>query len=1221
MRLDRFHIHFLAALFVSSCPIPVSPATIRVPLDAPGIQEAIDRARDGDKILVAPGQFVLSQPLDFNRLRDPAGSAPPRNLVLQSEEGPDKTRITLSSEADVALSRSVVIFRSGEDRTSSLDGFTVSGGGALDGGPPVGTRGGGIHCVNGSSPWITNCRIVGNNAESGGGLHCESGFPLITACTFSENSARRGEGGAIFCKDSSLEVVGCVISGNRAMRSCSEGSCYAGSGGGMSIVGESHVIVRDSVIDGNSADDEGGGITAGRESSLEIIGCSLSENSAGSRGGGIASDFSSIRLENCVLQGNQATYAGAILGIPVLVHCTVARNTGGALWGAPELESCIVWANDGAQIVPGSGSDTRITFSCIEANDIWEGEGNIRLDPLFCGMGPNPDIYVDASSTGPGDGSEEAPYSDLRSALRYILALSPGSPVIGTGKGGTNMGADTGTCATSSGSGARRIHVAPGLYHLDGLSLSGIESLEGAGPGQTVLEGTVAGLGTGARLAGVTVAGGLLRGGIFVGEGEAPEIVNVDIEGNAASDAFSLGGGIHCGRSSRPTFTNCRIRRNRALSGGGVYCGNESAPVFIDCTISHNVALERGAGVLSDKSLATFKNCDITGNFVDGQNGEGGGVAAFAPHPVLTDCTISENIARHGSGVHGSPSLDHCTVTANAGDEAIFGNPTLTSSIVWNNDGLTFSDPQAASLAVTYSCIQGATVWPGEGNINADPLFCGWPRHEVHVEASAPDVGDGSLEKPYRDLARALEYSQGLSKDSPCRGTGKEGTDMGAARVECETPGSGPILVRLGKGTYGHAVVSLANGTSLVGAGIDETLIDGGVQGLRTGAVLSDLTVQGSENLGGVHVGDGQSPVVSRVRITRNLGLATTQLGGGVNCGQRSSPIFNECIIQGNKGWHGGGVSCAAGSAAIFNFCVISGNASLHAGGGIYCDRSSSLILNNCLVMGNSTLQEAEGFGGAVYSDGNALTLKNCTVAGNSVARTFGNAAIVYASWTRAVLVNSIVWGNFVPSFMANPGNLHSTSSDIEAAEVSSGNLNEDPLFSDPGLFDFNRFRETLVGGRVERLPDFEVRAPDYRLFRESPAIDSGSDGGGPSLDLDGASRPCWRGFDMGAYERCGDEPPIPFEGFVRGDANGDLAINIVDPIFFLSYLFVGSVEPRCLDAADVDDSGDLEITDAIFSLTFQFLGGLTIPTPNACGRDPTFDALNCIRYDVCSRS
>ncbi len=57
---------------------------------------------------------------------------------------------------------------------------------------------------------------------------------------------------------------------------------------------------------------------------------------------------------------------------------------------------------------------------------------------------------------------------------------------------------------------------------------------------------------------------------------------------------------------------------------------------------------------------------------------------------------------------------------------------------------------------------------------------------------------------------------------------------------------------------------------------------------------------------------------------------------------------------------------------------------------------------------------------------------------------------------------------------------------------------------------------------------------------------------------------------------------------------------------------FLGGTEPTCPDAADADDSGKIELTDAVFTLSFLFGGGsrpLPLPYPER-GRDGEMDKL-----------
>jgi len=76
---------------------------------------------------------------------------------------------------------------------------------------------------------------------------------------------------------------------------------------------------------------------------------------------------------------------------------------------------------------------------------------------------------------------------------------------------------------------------------------------------------------------------------------------------------------------------------------------------------------------------------------------------------------------------------------------------------------------------------------------------------------------------------------------------------------------------------------------------------------------------------------------------------------------------------------------------------------------------------------------------------------------------------------------------------------------------------------------------------------------------------------------------------------------------FLRGDANGDLKVDISDPILALDYLFSGTSSPRCLDAADANDDGSLDMSDPIFLLAALFQLGRPLPPPSeAPGRDPT---------------
>ena len=81
------------------------------------IQAGIDAAVDGDTVLVAAGEYIITEPITFQ------GKA----ITVQSEARADETTIRMGTPADTRRG-SVVIFENNETETSVLDGFTLTGG-------------------------------------------------------------------------------------------------------------------------------------------------------------------------------------------------------------------------------------------------------------------------------------------------------------------------------------------------------------------------------------------------------------------------------------------------------------------------------------------------------------------------------------------------------------------------------------------------------------------------------------------------------------------------------------------------------------------------------------------------------------------------------------------------------------------------------------------------------------------------------------------------------------------------------------------------------------------------------------------------------------------------------------------------------------------------------------------------------------------------------------
>lgn len=81
---------------------------------------------------------------------------------------------------------------------------------------------------------------------------------------------------------------------------------------------------------------------------------------------------------------------------------------------------------------------------------------------------------------------------------------------------------------------------------------------------------------------------------------------------------------------------------------------------------------------------------------------------------------------------------------------------------------------------------------------------------------------------------------------------------------------------------------------------------------------------------------------------------------------------------------------------------------------------------------------------------------------------------------------------------------------------------------------------------------------------------------------------------------------------FIRGDANGDGALDVADPITMIDYLFQGA-STDCEVALDANDDESINIADPIAVLSTLFSGASLPPAPHpTCGVDPTPGLLVC---------
>ena len=236
---------------------------------------------------------------------------------------------------------------------STIDGFTISGGGFHEGGWNTTDSGGGMYNRD-VSPTISNCIFTNNTTHySAGMVNFGSASPTVTNCTFTSNTTTWHGGGMGNWDSASPNVTDCTFTGNSAAH-----------GGGMSNWTGTVPMVINCMFFGNSATGDGGGGVFNWTSSGTFTNCLFAEN-IGTFGGGMGNRWSN----------------------PLLTNCTIAMNTADTGSGiqnrdsAPTLINCIVRENFGDDINNQSNSSPTFAYSNVPSG--YSGEGTTNDSPLF----------------------------------------------------------------------------------------------------------------------------------------------------------------------------------------------------------------------------------------------------------------------------------------------------------------------------------------------------------------------------------------------------------------------------------------------------------------------------------------------------------------------------------------------------------------------------------------------------------------------------------------------------------------------------------------------------------------------------------------------------------------------------------------------------------------------------------------------------------------------
>ena len=321
----------------------------------------------------------------------------------------------------------------------------------------------------------------------------------------------------------------------------------------------------------------------------------------------------------------------------------------------------------------------------------------------------------------------------------------------------------------------------------------------------------------------------------------------------------------------------------------------------------------------------------------------------------------------------------------------------------------------------TYKPDMGGGIMPGDKEA-AFQLISG-------VTITGGYAGIGTNDPNVRDIEL---YETILSGDLNCDDMEFEELIYDANRAE------NSYHVLIGSGTNMTAVIDgfiitsgQANGNELDNDPFDKDRLryGGGMYNYEGNPTLTNCVFSGNmgELVGGMY-NNMSNVTLTNCTFNNNWGWGA---GGMEN--QNSNVILTNCRFSGNPM---GGI-CNYESSIILTKCTFSWSNVINM-------PSSAIIMTNCIFTGNYN-----AINHLVGDDPNSiLILTNCTISGNHGAISLsGNGT---NSGQGPILNNCIIWNN---TSIEIPENSIITYSNIQGGWEGEGNIDEDPLFANPGYW------------------------------------------------------------------------------------------------------------------------------------------------------------------------
>lgn len=601
-------------------------------------------------------------------------------------------KVEISGGTITGATESGVTIKNAEDTNVLLKDLTIE--------DNKGTQGGGVHIENSQNVTIDHCTIQNNkttevspntNASvdigAGGGVFVsdKSHVTIQNGSTIQGNTGTRG--GGIYVENSTVEVKNSMIDGNTADDVPKKApNSNKGLGGGIYSY-ESTLTVTDGTISGNEA--KGSTSLIWYNSKDEI-----SSEALGNGGGGICAvgKKSDVTLDGVTVTGNKATYSKKGTGAGI-------EAQGGSLTVKDSTISNNEAQGNGGGIFSAEGNVLDVSGSTIQGNKADNGGGihtgearDVSKTPSKATITDTKILENEAIGSGEGGGVHVGTRADA--TLKGCTVANNKS--VSTG-GGIAAKLSTVTLDDTTVENNQAVN-GGGLFHL-GIAVPGSLTLQN---GSIIRNNTASSMGGGLFLWGnvglksdnseISGNKALYGAGIAASQYTAnfasPKLELVDTKVNSNGDANTvMGGGIYAAQGVVLNAKNTKFLDNTAKSGGGILLWSNSSADLNNSEVSGNKATGDGGGVYIWDST-----CSLTASngtvFRENSASNGGGILNNGVLTLKKGTSLVENSAGlYGGGLCSSGTVEvesgaklYNNHAAQAGDDVyLFGKgSTLT---------------------------------------------------------------------------------------------------------------------------------------------------------------------------------------------------------------------------------------------------------------------------------------------------------------------------------------------------------------------------------------------------------------------------------------------------------------------------------------------------------------------------------------------------------------